>query len=281
MKHLVTFAFAIFFCFFTSLLFANDNQSPKNSSSNEPQYYLYGVLIDDSNSPESPQKPNSPTQDQPQILDKTKIRIINLGPVVNWKGLDYAPTVSADGKTLYFVSNRPGSKVNPKIGKPSHDFWATKKNDRLDTIFFKPFNIDTTTVWGYQGVNTPENEGVASIAADGQTLYFTACSRPDGLGDCDIYKTTIEGDKWSRPYNLGPNVNSKYFDAQPSISPDQSRLYFVSTRPGPNSDGNNEKWDNMDIWYSDFDPETEEWLPAKNLTEINTPLQDCGPFYCC
>ncbi|MCX7880604.1 MAG: OmpA family protein [Ignavibacteria bacterium] len=247
-----------------------------NSSSNrESEYYLYGVVIEEANKPESPQ---IPTQDQPQIFDKAKIRIINLGSVVNWRGLDYAPSISADGRTLYFVSNRPGSMINPKIDKPSHDFWASKKNERLDTIFFRPFNIDTTRLYGYQGVNTPENEGVASIAADGQTLYFTACMRPDGLGDCDIYRSTIEGDRWSRPYNLGPNVNSKYFDAQPSIAPDQSRLYFVSTRPGPNSDGNNEKWDNMDIWYCDWDPINEEWLPAKNFSEINTPVQDAGPF---
>lgn len=251
--------------------------------SNEPTHqalyadyplYLYGLVLENVATTTNAET----NQEEPQIFDKTKIRIINLGPIVNTKVLDYAPTVSADGKTLYFVSNRPGSKINPKFDRPSHDFWAAKKKDRLDTIFFKPFNIDTTTNLGYQGVNTPENEGVASIAADGQTLYFTACSRPDGLGDCDIYKTTIEGDRWSRPYNLGPNVNSKYFDAQPSISPDQSRLYFVSTRTGPNSDGNNEKWDNMDIWYSDWDPQNEEWLPAKNLSAINTKLQDAAPF---
>lgn len=260
------------FVFLTSSVLSNES-AIRNFDIDQP-LYLYGLVLDFA----STSKITQQQEEQPQIFDKTKIRIINLGPVVNTKFLDYAPTVSADGKTLYFVSNRPGSRINPKFGKPSHDFWATKKNDRLDTIFFKPYNIDTTTQLLYQGVNTLENEGVASIAADGQTLYFTACSRPDGLGDCDIYKTTIEGDRWSRPYNLGPNVNSKYFDAQPSIAPDQSRLYFISTRPGPNSDGNNEKWDNMDIWYSDWDPVNEEWLKAKNLTDINTPLQDAAPF---
>lgn len=269
-----TFIGCVVICLLLSVidLIAQQNQQSRQTAN---QYFLYGIVLEASSTSSANAEP---LQEQPQILDKSKIRIINLGPVVNWKGLDYAPSISADGKTLYFVSNRAGSKINPKYGKPSHDFWATKKNDRLDTIFFKPFNIDTTTIFGYQGVNTPENEGVASIAADGQSLYFTACSRPDGLGDCDIYRTTIEGDRWSRPYNLGPNVNSKYFDAQPSIAPDQSRLYFVSTRPGPNSDGNNSNWDNMDIWYSDFDPETEEWKPAQNLTAINTKTQDAAPF---
>ena len=231
------------------------------------QYYLYGAVIESAAMPEHPQDEG--------IFTK-KIRIINLGPVVNWKGLDYAPTISADGRTLYYVSNRPGSILG-EDGDPSHDFWAAKKLDRLDTVFFKPFNIDTSKQYGKQGVNTPLNEGAASIAADRQSLYFTGCNRPDGLGSCDIYKTTIEGDKWGRPKNLGRFVNSKNFDSQPSIAPDQSRIYFVSTREGPNSNGDNVE-SNFDIWYSDWDYDSEDWKPAKNLTAINTKGRDVSPF---
>jgi len=233
------------------------------------QFYLMGAVLESTT-------PTITQQDNGILGDKTLIRIINLGPVVNWKGLDYAPTISADGKTLYFVSNRPGSKLN-EDGEPSHDFWATKKANRLDTIFFKPFNIDTSTALGNLGVNTPRNEGAASIAADRQSLYFTACNREDGFGDCDIYKAMIEGDKWGRPINLGRNVNSEYFDSQPSIAPDQSRVYFISTRPGPNSDGK-PKLENFDIWYSDWDFEEEEWKPAKNLEALNTPEEEASPF---
>ncbi len=215
-------------------------------------------------------------QESSNIISSGRIRIINLGPIVNYSGLDYAPTVSADGRTLYFVSDRPGSKPT-KDGAPSHDFWATRKNDRLDTVFTTPFNIDTTTHLGEFGVNTINHEGAASIAADRQSLYFTACGRPDGLGDCDIYKTTIEGDRWGRPVNLGRNVNSANFDSQPSIAPDQSRIYFVSTRRGPNSDGKNVR-KNMDIWYSDWDYDLEEWKPAQNLEQINTRGTEVSPF---
>lgn len=210
------------------------------------------------------------------ILDNSRIRIINLGPIINHSGVDYAPTISADGKTLFYVSNRPGSKLTSK-GDLSHDFWAAKKNDRLDTVFFAPYNIDTITGLTYMNVNTDLNEGAASIAADRQSLFFTACDRPDGLGSCDIYQSTIEGDKWSRPINLGKNVNSDNFDTQPTISPDKKRLYFVSTRKGPNSDGK-PILDNADIWYSDYDDDAEEWLPAKNLEELNTDGTEFSPF---
>lgn len=41
--------------------------------------------------------------DKNVFKNKDRIAIINLGPIVNYSGVDYAPTVSADGKILYFV----------------------------------------------------------------------------------------------------------------------------------------------------------------------------------
>lgn len=213
------------------------------------------------------------TKDEENIYSSKKIRIINLGPVVNSLGDDFAPTISADGKTLYFVSDRPGSKKYRDTDLFSQDFWATTKQHRLDTVFTKPFNIDTTTNLGMLGVNTIDHEGAASISADKQTLYFTACGRPDGLGKCDIYKTTIQGDKWARPINLGRNVNSEYWESSPSISPDQKRLYFISNRPKPGTKSND-----LNIWYSDLDEELEEFKPAQFLDEINTEEKEFSPF---
>ncbi len=210
------------------------------------------------------------------ILQNQRIKIVNLGPVINWEGVDYAPTISADGRTLYFVSDKPGSKLD-ESGNNSHDFWVAKKKERLDTVFQQPYNLDTLTGLTYMNVNTELNEGAASIAADRQSIYFTACNRPDGLGSCDIYKSTLDGDQWTRPVNLGPNVNSAQFDSQPSIAPDQSRLYFTSTRKGPNSDGKNYP-DRQDIWYCDYDYEANEWKPAVNLEEINTEDAEVTPF---
>ncbi len=244
---------------------------PNVQLGNSSQFYLLAMTLD-AESPDDDGK----DADEKSVFNAKRVRIINLGPVINCAGVDYAPTISADGRTLYYVSSRTGSKITP-LNTVSHDFWAAKKENRLDSVFFSPWNIDTSTVLGLKGVNTALNEGAASIAADKQSLYFTGCNRPDGLGKCDIYKTTIEGDKWGMPINLGPNVNSEYWDSQPSIAPDQSRLYFASNRPGPNSSGTSSA-DNMDIWYSDFDEENDEWLPAKNLEELNTDEQDWSPF---
>ena len=160
--------------------------------------------------------------------DPSLIRVLNLGPNINHEYLDYGPTVSADGKTLYFVSNRSGSRIT-RDGDFSHDFFSVKKIHYLDTVFSTPLNIDTLDA----GVNTVMNEGAVSISADRQTLFFTGCTRPDGLGDCDLYVASIDGDRWTTPRNLGRNVNSEYWDSQPSISAGNDRLYFVSNRPSP------------------------------------------------
>lgn len=261
-----------FFVFMVCLLIAGRIES--QASEGGETFFLYGAVIESAS--EAFSEGGQDESDNGSIVSSNRIVIVNLGPIINHEGLDYAPTISADGRTLFYVSNRQGSKLKPN-DDPSHDFWAAKKNNRLDTIFFMPYNIDTTTSNGMFSVNTPLNEGAASIAADKQSLYFTGCERPDGLGDCDIYKTTIEGDKWGRPINLGRNVNSKSFDSQPSIAPDQSRVYFVSTREGPNSNGDPIP-ENFDIWYCDYDYDLEEWKPAQNLVQLNTKGRDVSPF---
>lgn len=238
----------------------------------ESAFYLYGLQI-----------VNTPGDgdEGPTVLGgkgeaNKYIRIINLGPLVNHNKLDYAPTVSADGKTVYFVSDRKGSKLN-KNDDPSHDFWCVKKENELDTVFSTPFNIDPTIDPKDIGVNTARNEGVASISADRQTLVFTGCNRADGYGKCDLYITQIDGDKWSLPRNLGRKVNSEWWDSQPSINAGKDRIYFSSNRPNPKLGHDDEA--QMDLYYTDYDFDNEEWKEAVSLgPEINTDGKEEGPF---
>lgn len=198
-------------------------------------------------------------------------KIINLGNPINSFGDDYAPVISPDGLTLFFVSVRDGSILNSK-GKPTHDFWGVKRTNRDKLDFQIPFNLDPDNPNGVNGLNSLFDEGVATFSPDGKKVYFTACGRSDEYGNCDIYMVELKKGNWSRAINLGSNVNSIYWDTQPSISPDGNRLYFTSNRPGPNGEKN------IDIWYSDYDFENEEWGESKNLTQINTTGRECGPF---
>ncbi|MGL1886606.1 MAG: OmpA family protein [Reichenbachiella sp.] len=70
---------------------------------------------------------------------------------------------------------------------------------------------------------------------------------------------------------LSENVNSDYREIGPLLSPDGKTLYFSRANHPENLGGID---DNSDIWYSELDEETQEWLPAQNM---GPPLNTTGP----
>ncbi len=76
-------------------------------------------------------------------------------------------------------------------------------------------------------INSKWNETNGSFSADGKTLYFTS-NRKGGEGDLDIYRSILQGDVWSAPQNLGPEVNTPYNEETPFVSADNKELYFSS-----------------------------------------------------
>ncbi len=76
-------------------------------------------------------------------------------------------------------------------------------------------------------INSKWNETNGSFSADGKTLYFTS-NRKGGEGDLDIYRSILQGEVWSVPQNLGPEVNTPYNEETPFVSADNKELYFSS-----------------------------------------------------
>ncbi|MEL6673607.1 MAG: OmpA family protein [Bacteroidota bacterium] len=185
----------------------------------------------------------------------------NLGNNINTQWNDYFPWLTADDEYLIYTSYRPTSQnVN---GRPARrlneDFYAArKKGDSWE----QGQNIG-------QPINTLENEGAASVTQDGKMIFFTACNRPGGRGDCDLYFSRREGKGWSEPTNLGPNVNSDSWDGQCCLSGDGKTLYFASNRPGGQG--------GRDIWFTEFTGNY--WTPAQNLGDlINSAGNEDAPF---
>lgn len=119
-------------------------------------------------------------------------------------------------------------------------------------------------------INTPRNEGMASISGDGKTLVFTSCDRQDTYGGCDLYVSQRSGQEWSKPLNLGKKVNSHAKDSEPSLSADGRTVYFSSNRKGGQG--------RSDL-YKTVKQEDGEWSSAMNLGEaINTPGDEVTPF---
>ncbi|MEP7235146.1 MAG: OmpA family protein [Ignavibacteriota bacterium] len=176
---------------------------------------------------------------------------------------DFSPTVSPDGKSLYFTSRR--QSTNSKI--------YAETNDYGDDIFFSslgPSGWSSPLVMPTP-VNSKDDEGAVSISADGQTVFYSLCRRSDGMGDCDLYYSELNGLLWSAPRNLGRAINSSAWDAQPSISADGLTMYFSSRRIG-SVEGSEDIW----VAYKNTDG---TWGQPVNLgSQINTPLSERSPF---
>ena len=117
-------------------------------------------------------------------------------------------------------------------------------------------------------LNTPENEGAHCLAADGKLLIFTACARRDGLGSCDLYYSVLRNERWTKPANLGANINSQSWDGQPSLSANGRTLYFSSDRPGGKG--------GRDLWVSQRT--SKGWEKAVNVSALNTKNNEEAPF---
>ena len=128
------------------------------------------------------------------------------------------PSLSADGQTLYFVSDMPG-------GQGGTDIWMCK---REGDIWGPATNLGKT-------VNSSENEMFPSIQKDG-TLYFASNGHP-GYGALDIFKTKNNNGAWTTPENLHPPVNSSFDDFAIAFAPGDKNGFFSSNRPdGAGSD---------------------------------------------
>ncbi len=122
------------------------------------------------------------------------------------------PSLSADGQTLYFVSDMPG-------GQGGTDIWMCKREGEK---WGPPKNLGKT-------VNTSENEMFPSMRSDG-VLFFASNGHP-GYGALDIFKTKNENGAWITPENLHPPINSSFDDFAIAFAPGDKNGFFSSNRP--------------------------------------------------
>ncbi|SDD28559.1 WD40-like Beta Propeller Repeat [Mucilaginibacter pineti] len=116
---------------------------------------------------------------------------IDLTSPVNTTGWEAQPSISADGRTLYFVSNRNG-------GYGGYDIWKSKLTDKG---WGEPENMGPN-------INTAYNEQSPFIHADDSTFYFSSSGWP-GLGNKDLFVSRLGKDgKWQKPENLGYPINT-------------------------------------------------------------------------
>jgi OOP family OmpA-OmpF porin len=121
-----------------------------------------------------------------------------------------------DGKTLLMAFSERRSDKS--------DLYVSTQNKRGD--WSKPVRLDA--------LNTKDDETTPFLAADGQTLYFSS-DRPGGLGSNDIYvakRLDNSWQKWTKPINVGPPINTAEYDAYYSVSAAGDYAYLVTYQGG-------------------------------------------------
>lgn len=126
------------------------------------------------------------------------------------------PSLSKDGKTLYFSSNRPGSAGGT-------DIWKVMVN--TDGTFGDPQNLGNK-------VNTEGNETFPFIAEDNKTLYFASSGKP-GFGGLDVFQVDLSNN--SEAINLGKPVNTEKDDFAFTFN-ESKKIGFLSTNRSGNDD---------------------------------------------
>ncbi|QEC53262.1 outer membrane protein OmpA-like peptidoglycan-associated protein [Anseongella ginsenosidimutans] len=136
---------------------------------------------------------------------------LNLGHPVNSPAWESQPSLSPDGRTLYFASNRAGT-----LG--GIDLWKSVLQE--DGSWSKPVNLGPH-------INTPWEEQSPFIHPDNKTLYFTSEGWP-GMGGKDIFFSRKKDGEWQKAENIGYPINTVKDESSLIISAGGKTAYFAS-----------------------------------------------------
>ncbi|MBI4601535.1 MAG: PD40 domain-containing protein, partial [Planctomycetes bacterium] len=174
-------------------------------------------------------------------------------PSMNSPFLEWSMDLSADGRTLYFASDRPDNG--------DFDLYAASREG-----FGEPFG-DAEPLCG-SDINTSALDAGPSISRDGQELYFYS----DRSGQRDIYGATPDPETGCFVDPQPLEINTAAGEGWPCISADGLELYFSALeRPGGTGQ--------LDLWVAWRDSADEPFRAedVRPLSELNSPFDDASP----
>jgi outer membrane protein OmpA-like peptidoglycan-associated protein len=155
-----------------------------------------------------------------------------INPVINHpKYLESTASITPDGKTIYFASDRIG-------GQGGMDIWKTQQ--QANGSWSTPANLGPD-------INSKANEDAPFIHPDQKTLFFTSDGH-NTMGGRDIFVSRLHNAKWTQPENMGYPVNTPANDNYFTLIADGTRAYFSSDRKGGLG--------SQDIYYLDMPEES-------------------------
>ncbi|MEP6730168.1 MAG: hypothetical protein ABJE10_06010 [bacterium] len=207
---------------------------------------------------------------------------IRLADPINSQQEEGDPSVSADGRTLYYFSRRfsPAPDRAPRAQRASY---AAIQREALDNIFNGSRNLyevelspamceargDSTAQVFAPGIVSTGHEFASTFTPDGKTILFTRSD--SATRRAHIFASHLVDGQW-QPAQALTISRDEYSDLDPSVSPDGQRLYFVSTRP---REGTKAGTADMDIWYSDASGTG--WGEPKWVAELSSSGKEGSP----
>jgi len=132
---------------------------------------------------------------------------------INTEYVEFSPTLSGDGKTMVFQSNREGG------------FKLFESTLNSEGVWSSPIPIENINRFGKPNFLI----GGPCLSSDAKTLYFCAMQQGSGT-DMDIYVSKkTNKNEWGSPQSIGRTINTNDGETFPSISPDGKKLFYVST----------------------------------------------------
>lgn len=184
---------------------------------------------------------------------------VNIPGYINTSLWETQPSLSADGKTIYFIR-----EIKNKGASDNADIYMSKLQE--NGVWGQPIRLPEI-------INTPYAEESVLIHPDGKTLYF-ASKGHIGMGGTDLFISRMdENGNWSEPQNLGYPINTSYNENSLMVSPEGDIAFFASNRKGG--------YGELDIYYFELPADLR---PTKTLYfegvvyDINTKKPLGGKF---
>lgn len=201
------------------------------------------------------------------------VKIENLGQNINSKYDDKSPSITIDGKKLYFNSRRPVGTDDPVD--------VEGDGQHFENIYYA--NWDSTKQMWNEAHEIPgqiNEKGVHSactgISQDGKQIFIYKNNLQDNKSrGGDIFISKVMNNKWKTPEAVGKPVNTTFFESGACISPDGKTLYFVSESP---KYGKVKGYGGADIWMVQRISKSEWGKPVNLGPDINTQYQEGGIF---
>lgn len=166
------------------------------------------------------------------------------------------PFLSPDEKRLYFISKR---SIDGRSEKDNHDIWYI---ERTVDGWSQPINAGPN-------INSDKNEYYISFTRSG-TMYFSSNKNAESPNDFDIYYSVYADEKFQKPVVLNDSVNTRAYEADVFVDPDESYIIFCANRSEGIGQG--------DLYIS-FNNGDGTWTKSQNMgSPINTKGHELCPF---